>query len=468
MDQSAVESVQSAPGFDESLWEDLLVFIEEKCVIPVIGADLIQVECEGQQTPFYHWAAREVSSRLGLRPDPMPADYSLNDVMCAHLAAGGRREEVYPRLLAVVRKAEFAPPQPLIELASITDFNLFVSTTFDQFLQQAVDKARFGGEAHTEVLAYAPNRVDLPCEKDRLRRPMIFKLFGKLSAAPSYAVSDEDVLEFIWALQPEHHCPQQLFHELQTNHLLVLGCSFPDWLERFFLRMAKQRRLSDPRDVLEVVADSRTPRDPNLVFFLQHVSSRTKIFRTGDAGSFVTELYRRWTERQPVSTTKGASSTPEPRRFLPPEREMPPGAIFVSYTRKDLPAVQEMKAGLESAGLPVWFDMDRLEAGDDFDRKIHNNIARCSFFVPVVSAATESRLEGYFRREWNYALDRTQNMAEGAVFILPVVIDATEPRNAIVPQRFLKCHWTNLDKGVVTPEFARRLRELVGGATVDS
>ena len=59
-------------------------------------------------------------------------------------------------------------------------------------------------------------------------------------------------------------------------------------------------------------------------------------------------------------------------------------------------------------------------------------------------------------------------MAEGAVFILPVVIDATEPRNAIVPQRFLKCHWTNLDKGVVTPEFARRLRELVGGATVDS
>ena len=89
MDQSAVESVQSAPGFDESLWEDLLVFIEEKCVIPVIGADLIQVECEGQQTPFYHWAAREVYSRLGLRPDPMPADYSLNDVMCAHLAAGG-------------------------------------------------------------------------------------------------------------------------------------------------------------------------------------------------------------------------------------------------------------------------------------------------------------------------------------------------------------------------------------------
>ena len=460
MDQSAVESVQSAPGFDESLWEDLLVFIEEKCVIPVVGADLIQVEVEGRLLSFYQWAARELSSKLGLQPDPLPADYSLNDVVCAHLAAGGRREDIYPRLLSVVRKAGFAPPQPLRELASITDFNLFVSMTFDALLQQAIDAVRFGGEALTEVLSYAPNRVvDLPCEKDRLPRPMIFKLFGKISASPSYAVSDEDILEFIWALQPEHHCPQQLFHELQTNHLLVLGCSFPDWLERFFLRMAKQRRLSDPRDVLEVVADSRTSRDPNLVFFLQHVSSRTKIFRTGDAVAFVAELYRRWAARQAGT---GVPLAPEPRRFLPPEREMPAGAIFISYTRQDLRAVQEMKAGLEEAGLTIWFDMDRLEAGDDYDRKIRGNISRCSFFVPVVSAGTEGRLEGYFRREWNYALDRIQNMAEGAVFILPVVIDATEPEKAIVPQRFLKCQWTRLDKGLVTREFSRRLRELSG------
>jgi hypothetical protein len=235
MDHSAVESVQSAPEFDESLWEDLLVFIEEKCVIPVVGADLIQIEAEGRLMSFYQWTARELSSKLGLQQDPLPADYSLNDVVCAHLAAGGRREDIYPRLLGVVRKGGFAPPQSLRELASITDFNLFVSMTFDPLLQQAIDTVRFGGEALTEVLTYAPNRVvDLPCEKDRLPRPMIFKLFGKVSASPSYAVSDEDILEFIWALQPEHHCPQQLFHELQTNHLLVLGARFQTgWSDSF-------------------------------------------------------------------------------------------------------------------------------------------------------------------------------------------------------------------------------------------
>ncbi len=83
--------------------------------------------------------------------------------------------------------------------------------------------------------------------------------------------------------------------------------------------------------------------------------------------------------------------------------------------------MQRLKAALDAAGLTTWFDLDRLESGDDYDRKIRANIARCSFFVPVVSATTQRRQEAYFRREWSYAVDRTRNMADGAVFILPVL-----------------------------------------------
>jgi hypothetical protein len=150
-----------------------------------------------------------------------------------------------------------------------------------------------------------------------------------------------------------------------------------------------------------------------------------------------------------------------PRRFLPPEREMPDHAVFVSYARDDLPAVQRIKAGLDAAGIPAWFDLERLEGGDDYDRKIQRNIARCSYFLPVVSAATERRLEGYFRREWSYAIDRTRNMADEAVFILPVCIDATDASRASVPDKFRSVHFTRLPDGEVTPDFARRLAELV-------
>ena len=139
---------------------------------------------------------------------------------------------------------------------------------------------------------------------------------------------------------------------------------------------------------------------------------------------------------------------------------MPDNAIFISYAREDLPAVQRLKAALDAAGLTTWFDLDRLEGGDDYDRKIHANIARCSFFVPIISATTQRRHEGYFRREWSYAVDRARNIAEGAVFILPVCIDDTPEAEALVPEQFKAVHITRLPGGEPTPEFLRRLQDL--------
>ena len=144
---------------------------------------------------------------------------------------------------------------------------------------------------------------------------------------------------------------------------------------------------------------------------------------------------------------------------------MPDNAVFISYAREDLPAVQQIKAGLEAAGITTWFDMDRLEVGDDYDRKIQRNIARCSYFIPVVSATTQRRLEGYFRREWSYAIDRVRNMADGALFILPVTIDDTSAAEALVPDKFKALHFTQLPGGVVPAEFAQRLERLHAGAT---
>ena len=136
---------------------------------------------------------------------------------------------------------------------------------------------------------------------------------------------------------------------------------------------------------------------------------------------------------------------------------MPDNAVFISYAREDLAAVQQLKAGLEAAGVTTWFDMERLESGDDYDRKIQRNIARCSYFIPVVSAATQRRQEAYFRREWSYAIDRARNMADGALFVFPVTVDATDAAEALVPDRFKALHFTRLRDGVVTPEFTERL-----------
>jgi hypothetical protein len=153
-----------------------------------------------------------------------------------------------------------------------------------------------------------------------------------------------------------------------------------------------------------------------------------------------------------------------PQRFLPPSREMPENAIFISYAREDLPAVQRLKAAMDAAGLTTWFDLDRLEGGDDYDHKIRANIGRCSFFLPVISATTQRRHEAYFRREWSYAVDRTRNLADGAKFIVPACIDDTPESEALVPEQFKALHIVRMPGGEPTPEFLQRLQGLFHGS----
>ena len=452
-------AMASMSTLDDDAWEDLLSFIEERRVIPIVGPELLLVSTDRGPRLLLDWVAEKLAGRLNVNISQLPQPYTLNDVVCWFLSARGRREEAYVRMRSIIKEANFEPPAALRKLAAITDFDLFVSTTFDPLLENAINSERFNGAPSTDVLSYAPNRVaDLPSERERLQRPVVYHLFGKVSASPTYVISDEDLLEYICALQSEHLAPEKLFHELEHNHLLFIGSNFTNWLARLFLRMAKRQRLSDPRDVGEVLADDHSSQDDRLMAFLQQVSVRTRIYM--GAERFVEELHARWQARRKPAAT-AAAAAPALARFAPPAREMPDNAVFISYAREDLAAVQQIKAGLEAAGITTWFDMDRLEAGDDYDRKIQRNIARCSYFIPVVSAATQRRLEGYFRREWSYAIDRMRNMADGALFILPVTIDATDAAAALVPDKFKALHFSRLPAGLVTAEFAERVLDFM-------
>jgi CHASE2 domain-containing sensor protein len=165
----------------------------------------------------------------------------------------------------------------------------------------------------------------------------------------------------------------------------------------------------------------------------------------------VLQLGQQWRERY--------RPAPAEARSVSPPAEMPEGAIFISYAREDLAAVRTLKNCLAAAGLTVWFDFDRIAAGDAFDHTIHDNINRCSLFVPVLSRNTEARSEGFFRREWHYALDRDLGFAPDAPFIIPVAVDDTVRFNTL-PQRFRELHITILPEGRGTPEFVDRLKQI--------
>jgi hypothetical protein len=248
MSPPTVESPVSAVApFDDDAWEDLLNYIEEKRVIPIVGPELAVVQTDAGPENLYAWLARSLAARLGMAATGRNGSLTLNEGIVGHLANRGRRENLYTRIRTIMREATFAPSPALLKLAEITDFDLYVSTTFDSLLEDAINRVRFSGAKNTDVAAYTPSElVDLPSVRSALPRPLVYHLLGRLSASPTYVISDEDVLEFVCALQTAHYMPERLFAELERNHLLLLGGGFSDWLTRLFLRLAKRRRSPIP------------------------------------------------------------------------------------------------------------------------------------------------------------------------------------------------------------------------------
>jgi TolB-like protein/Flp pilus assembly protein TadD len=139
-------------------------------------------------------------------------------------------------------------------------------------------------------------------------------------------------------------------------------------------------------------------------------------------------------------------------------------AIFLSYASQDAEAARRICDALRAVGLEVWFDQSALRGGDAWDASIRRQIKECALFVPVISANTQARVEGYFRREWNLAASRTLDMADDQAFLLPVVIDATMDVNARVPEKFREVQWTHLPAGESPVAFAERVQRLLSGS----
>jgi hypothetical protein len=141
----------------------------------------------------------------------------------------------------------------------------------------------------------------------------------------------------------------------------------------------------------------------------------------------------------------------------------PAPSVFLSYASEDREAAKAIRDALPALGLEVWYDESALGGGDVWDQKIRGQIRECDFFMPLISAQTEARHEGYFRREWRLAVERTLDMADDHVFLLPIVIDDTVESGARVPERFLTVQWMRLPGGQPTPAFEALCSRLVSG-----
>ena len=447
---------------DELFWGDLLAYMEDGRVIPVVDAGSLMVGEGAERMPLEALLALRLAERLRVNLAERGPGLRLDEVVRRQRAQPGRRENLHLRLQQLLKDLAIAPPQALLDLAAIDAFDLIVSVSFDDLLTRALDQVRHAGEARTEVIAFAPNRsADLAQPRGTLqrnpsRRSTVFHLLGRISSAPDSVTCDDDRLEFLHALQDDARRPKLLFDELRDNHLLLLGCRLPDWAARFFLRTAKGERLSMPEgDTVEILVGPAAAQDLALADFLAafRPGARVVPMATED---FLAELRRRWQAAHPP----GAAAAP----LAQAAGGAGPGdgAVFISYSRQDGAAAERLAGALTAAGVEVWFDRNDLQAGDAWALAILQGIQHCSIFIPMVSANTqrEDRSRAYFWREWNIADDLALGMAPGERFIVPVVIDDTDPYGAKVPARFAAANFARLPRGEPAGGFVERVNDL--------
>jgi len=439
---------------DSKQWSNLLQSIAKGVVIPIVGRDLLRLEIDGRAQLVYEYLAQQLAAELEVECEPSA---SMDQVVAAYLNASRRnsRDDVNVKTFEILNKLRDAQgqlpvPEPLRKLATISPLRLFVSTTVDSLLAKTL------GSPADHVFAYAPNSVltDIPRDYSRSPHRVVFHLFGRISGIPDSALIDEETLEFIWKLHEESMSGHlaNLFDELRTKRLLLIGNAHPDWLARFFVRLSRRDRLYSGNEAREFVADGAVVADVHLRDFLENFSPQTKSFGVANPIEFVDQLAEKWDAFADKPAVAGVDAS-----FLTTK----PPAVFVSYASQDVAAVERLHSSLGSAGLDVWFDKGRLGSGDPWWPVIEQNIASCDVFVPVISANTNKRDEGIFIREWNRALERLRDMDRAtARLIHPVIVDDTA-ESAVSFSGFRDFHYTRAAGGEPNADFIKTLTDIV-------
>jgi hypothetical protein len=440
----------TSPSFlDDRRWRNLLRDIHAGQVLPVIGPELVTIPgANGEQIPLYRHLAIELAQNLGvdLPPDQPP---TLNAVACAWLLSGKSSRDMYDELRDLVDRLETPPPQALLDLASITDFGLFISSTFDPLLSKALSQTSPGFLPERNCSNFHPNNPqDLP---QPLPSPFLYHILGTHNTYPDFVVWEEDYIEYVCGLLQRQDNLRILFDHLRNKDLLLIGSPFHDWIVRFFLRVAKGKRFSEARDQgrLDYVADEPAGIAPPTIFFYQQQVGSTRII-PGDPRAFAGELARQWRERYSQSVQGDIIQRMSD--------DLPRGAVFISYSRDDQAAAVELARGLMAASVPVWLDKGRLATGENYVRSLEHAVKNdASFFISLISTATEGDGGRFVHTEREWA---AQRHVDGFVYYMPVLIEELATVTHEPPQ-FSAIHREALPGGKVTPAFAQRMQRLV-------
>jgi len=422
--------------------------IDRKDIIPVIGNDLSMIRLlksnidkaddlisqldsaievdDDVKVNLYDYLAFKLWNDYGSGDPPSP--YTLNNVVLELQKNELPLDEIKNEIIYIVSKFtdEEIVLEPFRKLAKIDGLRTFLTVNFDNFLERAFEAEE--NKNMNPSVNFSIQNTDDTSEDLVANRVNIFNLMGNIKDT-DFALTEEMSLEYLYKLQNgKEKKIKALFDTIGDKSILLVGCSFPNWFMRFFIRTISNSRFIEKRKS-KYVASDRTSQDEDLANFLEN--NATKVFQIGASHSagkseekvysnsieFIDELCDNLTEKKVLKRNE----------VLYKEK------VFLSYSWDDKVMVSKLKSSFEANGVSVFFDNDYLETGARFADEIAKYIKTCDYFVAIISENSirdESRY--VYDEEWRRALYLAEEK-EGR-FIWPYIIDDTPPVHHKIPQ----------------------------------
>lgn len=216
---------------DEKEWRNLLEDIDAGTVVPVIGSSLITLStADGKIQPLYAALAPLLAAELGL---PNPETFTTtSQVASTHILSGRERSKVYRELRSLLKSTESsgcAVSAALRQLARIRSFPLYVGTTPDHQMQNALREYRSAFDPSHHVKTFHPNeppeKIDLPANHLQDHEVFLYQLLGDydVRSGRDFAVWEEDLMEFVCGLLERTGSTEKSVFLVAEVQLIVFG-----------------------------------------------------------------------------------------------------------------------------------------------------------------------------------------------------------------------------------------------------
>jgi len=416
-------------NLNETDWWRLIESIHRGNCVLLCGPDVELNPAEPQGGPLASKLARTLAKSL-----PLPVNIPHESDDLAHVAQL-RYNERENRFDLEFEVKEFY--KPLDELTSDfhrdlarLPFTLCLTTSPTHFLSNAFQAV--GKIPILEFYHFRKSRLARLSETDS-QRPIVYHLYGDLSALDSLVLTETDLLEFLVNIvrgaPPLPAYIQGQLADKQTS-FLFLGFGFQRWYTRVLLHALQTYHHHHSSIAVEAESFFNNPdtRDAALFFEKEHKIA----FRQHSWVQFATELRRRHEELGPA---------PTPRKLLP-DGPM----VFLCYDTRDRERVRKVEEQLQTLGIGTWRDQQDLRGGDEWDRRIEQVVRKQVDYMLVLQTPNMlHRSESYIHKEIKEALARQDLFDQDQRFLIPAIL---EPNAGLERLKYLQSADLTSDEGL--------------------